>query len=304
MAHPSGVAGAEKSLDRRLLASVLLNVVITAAEAAGGLVAGSLALLADAAHNLSDVVALALAFLARVIGRRPPSAQHTYGLRRVEVLAALANAVALFVVTYFIAREALHRLLDPQPVRAGLMFSIALVALVANLISVALLRKHERHDLNMKSAFLHLLQDAFVSLAVVLAALFARTPVGPYLDPVASLVVGFAVLFSAFSILWESFGMLVEGVPKGLEVGELVREVDERFSPARMHHVHVWEVGPGQRVLTAHVSVPDVSVVESERLFDSVREYLKERWAIDHATLEAEVNGCGPGEDCGAPRGE
>ena len=304
MAHPSGAAGAEKSLDRRLLASVLLNVVITAAEAAGGLVAGSLALLADAAHNLSDVVALALAFLARVIGRRPPSAQHTYGLRRVEVLAALANAVALFVVTYFIAREALHRLLDPQPVRAGLMFSIALVALVANLISVALLRKHERHDLNMKSAFLHLLQDAFVSLAVVLAALFARTPVGPYLDPVASLVVGFAVLFSAFSILWESFGMLVEGVPKGLEVGELVREVDERFSPARMHHVHVWEVGPGQRVLTAHVSVPDVSVVESERLFDSVREYLKERWAIDHATLEAEVNGCGPGEDCGAPRGE
>lgn len=304
MAHPSGAAGAEKSLDRRLLASVLLNVVITAAEAAGGLVAGSLALLADAAHNLSDVVALALAFLARVIGRRPPSAQHTYGLRRVEVLAALANAVALFVVTYFIAREALHRLLDPQPVRAGLMFSIALVALVANLISVALLRKHERHDLNMKSAFLHLLQDAFVSLAVVLAALFARTPVGPYLDPVASLVVGFAVLFSAFSILWESFGMLVEGVPKGLEVGELVREVDERFSPARMHHVHVWEVGPGQRVLTAHVSVPDVSVVESERLFDSVRAYLKERWAIHHATLEAEVNGCGPDEDCGAPGGE
>ena len=294
----------EKSLDRRLLASVLLNAVITAAEAVGGLVAGSLALLADAAHNLSDVVALALAFLARVIGRRPPSAQHTYGLRRVEVLAALVNALALFAVTFFIAREALHRLLHPRPVRADLMLAVALVALAANVASVILLRRHERHDLNVKSAFLHLLQDAFVSLAVVFAALFARTPVGPYLDPVASLVVGFAVLFSAFSILWDAFGMLVEAVPKGLDLGELVRGVDERFSPARMHHVHVWEVGPGQRVLTAHVSVPDVSVVESERLFDSVRAFLKERWSIDHVTLEAEVNGCGPEEDCGASRKE
>jgi cobalt-zinc-cadmium efflux system protein len=301
MADVNGEPGADRSLDRRLLLSALLNVVVTAAEAVGGLVAGSLALLADAAHNLSDVVALVLAILARVVGRRPPSAQHTYGLRRVEVLAALVNALALFVVTFFIAREALRRLLHPQPVRAGLMFAIALVALIVNVVSVVLLRKHERHDLNVKSAFLHLLQDAFVSLAVVFAALFARTPVGPYLDPVASLVVGFAVLFSAFSILWDSFGMLVEAVPRGLDVAELVQAVDGRFAPARMHHVHVWEVGPGQRVLTAHVSVPDVSVVESEKLFDSVRRFLKERWSIEHATLEAEVNGCSPEEDCGAP---
>ncbi len=288
-------------LDRRLLWSVLLNVLITAAEVVGGLMSGSLALLADALHNLSDVVALALALLARVVGRRPPSAQHTYGLKRVEVLAALVNALALVLITGVIAREALHRLLKPEPVKAGLMLAVAVVALAANLAAVFLLRHHDHDDLNVKSAFLHLLQDSLASLAVILAALFSKTSVGPYLDPVASLVVGFAVLYSAISIVWESVGMLVEAVPRGLDLDELVRSTGDVFAPARLHHVHIWEVGPGQRVLTAHVSVPDMDVSACEGLFGRIRGFLHERWAIEHATLEAEVNGCGEEDGCGAP---
>ncbi len=291
-------------MDRRLLLSAGLNLVITVAEVAGGLLAGSLALLADAAHNLSDVVALVLAILARAVSRRPPSASHTYGLKRVEVLAALLNAVTLLVITGFIAREALHRILAPEPVKAGLMLAVALVALVANLVSVFLLRAHERHDLNVKSAFLHLVQDALVSLAVVVAALFARTAIGPYLDPIASLVVGFAVLYGALGIVWESLGMLVEAVPRGLDLQELVAGVEGAYAPAKMHHVHVWEVGPGQRVLTAHVSVPEMSVAASEGLFQSIRAFLRERYAIEHATLEAEVNGCADPGECGAPVGK
>ncbi len=297
-------APGSRSLDRRLAASAVLNAAITAAEVVGGLAAGSLALLADAAHNFSDVVALLLAIAARAVSRRPPSAQHTYGLKRVEVLAALINALTLFAVTALIGREALHRLLNPEPVRSGLMLAVALVALAANLFSVALLRDHGRHDLNVKSAFLHMLQDALVSLAVVVAALFARTSVGPYLDPVASLVVGFAVLLSALSIVWEALGMLVEAVPRGLDVEGLVRSVDERFPPARMHHVHVWEVGPGQRVLTAHVSVSDIPVAASQGLFAGIRGFLCERWGIQHATLEPEVDECGHGGECGAPVGK
>jgi len=302
--RPGPARGGEiANLDRRLAASAVLNVAITAAEVAGGLMAGSLALLADAAHNFSDVVALGLAIAARALGRRPPSAQHTYGLKRVEVLAALINALALFAVTAIIAREALRRLLHPEPVHAGLMLGVALVAFAANVASVLLLRKHDRHDLNVKSAFLHMLQDALVSLAVIVAALFAHTSVGVYLDPVASLVVGFAVLLSALSIVSEALGMLVEAVPRGMDVEGLVRSVDERFSPARMHHVHVWEVGPGQRVLTAHVSVSDIPVAASQGLFARIRLFLLERWAIEHATLEPEVDACGHGEDCGAPVG-
>ncbi len=292
------------AMDRRLLWSALLNTAITAAEVVGGILSGSLALLADALHNLSDVVALVLALVARRVGRRPPSASHTYGLKRVEVLSALLNALVLLAITAFIAREALVRLMKPEPVRSGLMLAVAAVALVANLLSVFLLRGHGREDLNVKSAFLHLLQDALASLAVVLAALFADTAVGPYLDPVASLVVGFAVLRSALSIVMESVGMLVEAVPRGLDLGELVASTDAAFGPARLHHVHVWEVGPGQRVLTAHLSVPDMSLEACEGLLRRVREFLHERWAIEHATLEAELNGCENLGDCGAPVGD
>lgn len=291
------------ALDRRLYLSTALNVVITAAEVAGGLLSGSLALMADALHNLSDVGALVMAIAARRLGRRPPSARHTYGLKRLEVLAAMANAAVLLAITAVIAREAFLRILHPEPVKQGLMLAVALLALLANGAAVLLLKKHSHEDLNVKSAFLHLLQDALASLAVVAAAAFAHTGVGIYLDPVASLVVGFAVLYSALSIVREALGMLVEGTPKGLDLDDLVRGVEERFAPARLHHVHVWEVGPGQRVLTAHVTVREMSVASAEELFCRIRGFLESAWSIGHVTLEPEVNGCSVPAECGAPVG-
>ena len=290
-----------RSLDRRLWLSAALNVLITAAEAVAGILSGSLALLADSLHNLSDVAALVIAIVSRRLGRRPPSPRHTYGLKRLEVLAALGNALALFAITAFIAREALLRLLHPHPVKAGLMLAVASLAVLANLGGVWLLWDHEKNDLNVKSAFLHLFQDALASLAVVAAAFFAHTRVGPYLDPVAALVVGFAVLSSAFSIVTESLGMLVEATPKGLDVDDMVAGVNARFAPVRMHHVHVWEVGPGQRVLTAHMSVEETGLAAVESRFGEVRTFLLEHWGIGHATLEPELNGCVSEPACGAP---
>jgi cobalt-zinc-cadmium efflux system protein len=235
-----------------------------------------------------------MAIVARRLGRRPPTPRHTYGLRRVEVLAALANAMTLLAITFFIAREALHRLLDPRPVEAGTMLVVASVALVANGVSVALLRRHEREDLNVRAAFLHLVQDALASLAVILAALFAATRIGPYLDPVAALAVAFMVLHSAASILWEALALLVEGAPPGLDVAALADSVTARFEPVRLHHLHVWQVGPGERVLTAHMTVPDgTTVAAAEALACDLRDFLAREWAITHATLEPEVAGCG-----------
>ncbi len=272
--------------------SVFLNVGITAGEIVAGLLAGSLALLADALHNLSDVGALVLAIVARRLGRRPPSARHTYGLKRWEVISALVNASVLFLVTGFIAKEAFVRILHPRPVKADIMLWAAIAAFVVNMAAVLLLRKHGEDDLNVKSAFLHMLQDALASLAVVGAALFANTSVGPYLDPIASLVVGFAVLYSAFSIVVESLSIVTEAVPRGIDLKTLVDSVDSRFEPARIHHVHVWEVGPGQRMLTAHLTVPDISVAASEDLFFAIRAFLEKEWSIGHVTLQPETNGC------------
>ena len=288
------------ALDVRLLLSLGLNVVITVAEVVGGLMAGSLALLSDAAHNLSDVAALGLAFVARRLGRRPPTLRHTYGLKRAEVIAALANAVTLVAVSALIARSAVVRLQHPVPVERGLMLAVALVALGANVGSVLLLRRHDEHDVNVRSAFLHLAQDAFASLAVVIAALLSGTSVGVYLDPAAALLVVAVVLRGTLSLSWETVRTLLEATPAGVDLDALVTSVADRFPPARIHHVHLWEIAPGQRLLTAHVDLgQEMDGRRIEALFGGIKAMLNREWGVNHATLEPEVLGCGNGDTLG-----
>jgi cobalt-zinc-cadmium efflux system protein len=284
------------NLDRRLWASAALNLGITLVELIGGLWAGSLALLADAAHNLTDVGALGLAIFARRLGRRAPTPRHTYGLKRAEVVAALINAAALIAISALIGREAVSRLLHPAPVHGSVMLVAAVVAFAGNVASVLLLRAHSTEDINVRSAFLHLAQDALASLAVVVAALFARTAAGRYVDPAAAILIGIVVLRSAISIVWESLHTLLEAAPAGVDVEQLAGEVARRFTGVRLHHVHVWEVGPGQRVLTAHMKVGAATLLEAEAIAAEVRGFLHQEWDITHTTLEAEANGCGRDE--------
>jgi cobalt-zinc-cadmium efflux system protein len=284
----------ESAMDRRLLASAALNVAITLAELFGGLLSGSLALLSDAAHNLSDVAVVALAFWARRLGRRAPTARHTYGFKRGEVIAALVNAVALIAVSLVIGREALGRLLHPMSVDRDLMLAVALAALAANVGSMLLLRRHEKDDVNVRSAFLHMAQDSVASLVVVAAALLANTAVGPYVDPVAALIVVFAVLRSGLSLVWETFSTLLEGAPADIDLDAVVKEVKDAFPLVTLHHVHLWQNGPGQRLLTAHVALGEnLDGRAIETLFGEVKTLLHERWRVAHATLEPEVEGCG-----------
>lgn len=281
------------SMDLRLWASAVLNIGITLAELIGGLLSGSLALLSDAAHNLSDVAAVLIALWARRLSRRPPTLRHTYGFKRAEVMAALANAVVLIGVTAVIAREALVRLIHPEPVARGVMLAVALAALAGNAGSVLLLRSHGKHDVNVRSAFLHMAQDALASLGVVVAALLARTTIGPYVDPAAALLVGFAVLRSALTLAWETLSTLLEGAPGDVDLEALVRQVDREFDPVRMHHVHLWQNGPGQRLLTAHVTVPPgLDGEEIEVLLTRIKNFMHAEWEVTHSTLEPEVVGC------------
>jgi cobalt-zinc-cadmium efflux system protein len=292
--HPATASAGERSLDRRLGLTAGLNVAITVAEFVGGLLSGSLALLSDAAHNLGDVVAVVLALWARRVSRRPATLRHTYGFQRVEVIAALTNAVLLLAATVLIAREAVVRLLHPQPVAQGIMLFVGSVAFVANVGSVLLLRRHEAGDVNVRSAFLHLAQDALASLAVVVAALLARTRVGPWVDPVAALLVGFVVLRGALALVRETLSTLMEGVPEGLDVAALAASVAAAFAPAQLHHVHVWEVGPGQRVLTAHVALGEERDARAVGdLLARIKARLHDQWGITHATLEPELESCG-----------
>ena len=280
-------------MDRRLWVTAALNVAITSAEFIGGLLSGSLALLSDAAHNLSDVVAIVVALLARRLGRRPPTTRHTFGLKRVEVVAALVNAVTLIAVTVLIAREAVGRLLHPEPVTQGIMLVLGLVALGVNVGSALLLWRHDKKDVNVRGAFLHMAQDALASLAVVVAALFAHTAAGPYVDAGVALLVGLVVLRSALSLAWQTLSTILEGVPADVDIVDLASRVDRTFAPASLHHVHVWEIGPDQRLLTAHVTVGrEMSGRDIESLLSQLKEFLHDQWEINHATLEPEVLGC------------
>lgn len=306
--HPQkqGIADEGRRADGRLLLTILLNLALTVGEAVAGFIAGSLALLSDAAHNAGDVAGLAVTFTARKLGRKPPSARFTYGLRRMEIIAALANGGFLLAVNTLILREAAERLVNPVPLVPGLMLIVASIAIAVNGLGVLLLYRHSREDINLRSAFLHLLQDTLASVVVVVAALLAQAGVGSWVDPAASILIVLLVLRSAFGIVREALGVLLEGAPAGVDITALERDVHERFPTVLLHHAHLWTVGPGETALTAHIRVPDMSVEEAQVLAGAIRAHLLEHFAVRHATLEMECADCENGHLLcqGHPRGE
>lgn len=290
----------ETPLEFRLIGAIGLNALIVVAEVVGGVVSGSLALLSDAVHNLSDVVALIIAFVARRLGKRPPSHRHTYGLGRVEVMAAFFNSATILVVGTLIIRSAVMRLMQPVPILSGVMLAVAVIGLAANLFSVLLLKGHSHGDLNMRAAMLHLIQDTLSSVAVVVAALLSGWKYGPYLDPLVSILVVVMVLFSGWQLLRDATRVLLEGTPEGLDLEALRKDIHQYVPGCGLHHVHVWELRPDQRMLTAHLRVADKPLSELETMVHQVRHRLQTHWAISHATLEPELVGCGRSELLGS----
>ena len=276
-------------LDRNLSIAIGLNALIVIVELIGGIASGSLALLSDAMHNFSDVAALTIALVARILSRRPASKHHTYGLGRLEVLAALINSGTLLVVATLICREALLRLIHPQEVNGEIMLAVSLVGLIANLLSMLMIKGHSHSDLNMRSAFLHLLQDTLSSVVVVCSALFARFSYGPYLDSGASILVVVLILHSGWGLLKETIRILLEGTPPGLDLGQLQSDIQSNFQIRELHHLHVWELSSGYRLLTAHVLVNEMPFAKVEEVLRQIRSHLASHWSVDHATLEPEV---------------
>jgi cobalt-zinc-cadmium efflux system protein len=284
-----------RQLDQRLVAAIALNGLTVAAEIIGGVLAGSLALLSDAVHNLSDVAALVLALAARVIGRRRPSLHHTFGFHRLEVIAAFVNGATLLVVATLVVRAAIVRLVQPEPVNRDLMLVVALIGLGANMLSVILLHHHDARDLNMRAAFLHLVQDTASSVIVVGAAFFANAAFGRYLDPLASLLVISLIFVGTYRLVRRALHILMQGTPPGLDTEELRSDVVRQFGLADMRHIHVWELGAGYHVLTAHLVAGPGGVLALLEQVPEIREYLRREWHIEHATLEVEPV---PSEQC------
>jgi len=282
-------------LERRLVLSLALTGLILVAEVAGGLLTGSLALLSDAAHILLDILALAMSYAALRLASRPPDDRHTYGFHRLQVLAALANGTTLVLVAFGIFREAWVRFHRPAPVLAGPMLAVAVIGLAVNLAVALVLREHDHHDLNVRSAFLHVLGDALSSVGVIAAGLVILLTGWTLADPIVSVLIGLIILAGSGRVLRESLHILVEGVPEGATASQVGAVMGQAPGVSEVHDLHIWTVSPGYAALSAHVVLADQSLAQAQRVQTELKKVLAEQFGIEHTTIQFECANCGQG---------
>jgi cobalt-zinc-cadmium efflux system protein len=285
--------GADASADneRRVFWTLVLTAGFMVAEVVGGIAAGSLALLADAGHMLTDTASLALAWAAFRVGRRPHDARRTYGYHRFQVLAAFVNGVALIAVVGWIAIEAIRRLLSPIAVEGGLMLVIAGLGLLVNIAAFALLHGGDRENLNIRGAALHVLGDLLGSVAAIAAGGIIYATGWTPIDPLLSLLVGLLILRSAWLLVRRSAHILLEGTPDWLDVDELKAGLVAAIPAVQdVHHVHAWMLTSERPLLTMHARIDGDA--DRDQILRSIREFLEREHGIGHATVQIEPGGC------------
>lgn len=271
---------------RAFAIGIILNLGFVIAEAVYGKLANSLALLADAGHNLSDVLGLALAWAATILVRRLPTARRTYGLRRSSVLAALVNAVLLLLVACAIAWEATQRLPSPEPVANGTVMAVAGAGILVNGITAWLFSSGRRGDVNIRGAYLHMAADAAVSAGVVVAALAMRFTGWLWLDPVVSLVIVLVIAVGTWGLLRDSVNLALDAVPGHIEPAEVEAYLAALPGVVAVHDLHIWGMSTTEAALTVHLVKPDANI--DDALLSRINREMHERFSIDYCTVQFE----------------
>lgn len=282
--------------ERRLTLALAISASLMAVEVAAGLWSGSLALLSDAAHMLTDVSALTIALFAVHAGRRPPDEQHTFGHRRYEILAAAVNAALLFVIAAFILIEAIHRLREPREIKGAAMLAVAVAGLIGNALSARLLHGGRSQSLNLRGAYLEALSDLIASIGVILAAGIILLTGRRWVDPVVAIAIALWVLPRGWLLLRDCADILMDAVPKGYDVDKVARALAAVPGVVEVHDLHLWSITSGKPSLTAHLTVDDARRSPPAVLGDAQR-MLQERFQIGHSTLQIESRAY-PATDC------
>lgn len=283
--------GDPASRRRKLLLAFVLTVLVMVVEAFGGVWSGSLALLADAGHMMVDALALLLAVVGAAMAARPPDARRSYGYGRMEVLVGFVNALTQFVLVGWIIYQAVTRLLHPEPILSGVMLVVALAGLLVNVLVLRTLHGHAHDDVNMAGASLHVLGDLLGSLAAVLAALAIGWFGWLWADPVLSLLVSLLILGNAWQLLQRCAHILLEGVPEGVDtavVEQTLRGADPGI--CNIHHLHVWQLASGSRMATLHAELNEPA--DGARVLQAIRQVLRERFQIEHVTVQIDPGAC------------
>jgi len=282
----------------RVAVSIWLTVAFVAGEALAGYFGNSLALLSDAVHSFADAVALAITWLALRVARKPADAHRTFGSHRAGILAALANAVGLVVIALAIFREAVERFRTPEPTDSGLMIWVAIAAIALNGWISFWLHSAAWHDLNVRSAYLHMLGDAISAVGVVIAGLIIWATGNSIADPIVSMMIGVFVLWSSWSVITESVNILMEAAPTKLDMAALTSAIEQSEGVVGLHDLHVWSLGSGIVECSVHVVVTEQSVRSGQQVLRAVAERLRYEFGIAHTTIQIEVEGCELNEMC------
>lgn len=274
----------------RLLFSIILNIIITASQIIGGLISGSLALISDAVHNLSDVISLIISYSANLLSNKKKQTLHyTFGFKRAEIIAAFINSSTLIVIAILLAIEALKRLNNPVDIESNLVIWLAFIAILANGLSVLLLKKDADHNLNMRSAYIHLITDMLTSVAVLAGGLLMKYYGIYWLDAILTILISIYLLYMSWNIFLDSLKILMLFAPKGLEIKAIQDEIIAVPEIQNIHHVHIWQLNDKDIHFEAHIEFKkDIKLSEFDRICSKVEQILLDKFHINHSNLQPE----------------
>lgn len=276
---------------RNLLISILLNIVITLSQVVGGLISGSLALLSDALHNFSDVLSLIISYLAQKLGKKQANKHKTFGYKRAEIMAAFVNAATLVVVAIFLMKEAVERLFDPQEIASDLVIWLSILGIVANGFSVLLLKKSSKENMNMRSAYLHLLTDMMASVAVLVGGILMSLFQLYWVDAVLTMLIGIYLIYMGYDLLKESTKVLMLFTPKSIVIQDIVESICTIEPIKNVHHVHIWQLNEDEVHMEAHIDFKeDIKLSEFDAILEKIEELVYHKHGINHVNIQPEFD--------------
>lgn len=276
---------------RKLLITIVLNIVITVAQVIGGLLSGSLSLLSDALHNFSDVLSLIVSYAAAKLSQKKASINRTFGYKRAEILAAFVNASTLIIVAIILIKEAIERFLNPQQIDSNLVIWLSFIAIIANGLSVLLLKKDSTNNINIRSAYLHLLTDMLASVAVLVGGLLMKYYQLFWVDSLLTLLIALYLIYVGYDLLKTSTKILMLFTPEHINTRDVVRAVNQLPKVKKLHHVHIWNLSDHELHLEAHLDLQeDISTTEFNVLLSEIEALLHDEFDINHVTIQPEFN--------------
>jgi len=283
--------------DRNLLISILLNILITTAQIIGGVISGSLALLSDALHNFSDVLSLVVSYVASKLSKQKASVHRTFGYKRAEILAAFINASTLVIVAVLLIIEAIERFQHPQKIESGLVIWLSLIAIIANGLSVLILKKDSENNINIKSAYLHLFTDMLASVAVLIGGLLMKYYQLYWVDSVLTLLIAIYLIWVGYELLKTSTKILMLFTPEHINIEDVVNLVNTLPKVNKLHHIHIWGLNDDEFHLEAHLDFSeDISLTEFDNILYEIETLLYDKFKINHVTIQPEFNKKDPKE--------